>query len=351
MVSVFLNGIRFLSIISAVIFTCFGCTAEKTTDLPVFTVNKYPVGTDEFTWFMQQEKAAVFEIVNKTCPADSGRNFWIQNCNGTTPKEILHKKTVEKIVRQKVQQELFKELGLIKDIRYTVFLEDLEKLNQERKQAVEQGKVVYGPIQYTQLQYYGHWMTTMQTRAKDKLRKEQLNITETKIREYYSRNKNQFKTAGYLTLDTLVLRSEQTSESSNKLEALANEIVLKVQSGLTLESAVGAYTDRKDFAIAHRKYEQVQDDRLGELFPDSGHFKAIRALNPGRTVRFRASENEVWIVQCISVTASHDLPYEQIQGILADRYVDLEYERMVDTRVQNARIEVNQEVLDKIDIQ
>ena len=319
----------------------------------VLSVNGHPVDREEFGWFTQRERAAVFQFVNTTYHLQPGKDFWDQACDGTTPKQILHEKTTEKIVREKVQQILFKELGLIQDIRFTAFLENLKKLNQERQVAVEQGRVVYGPVQYTPLQYYGHWMATMQIQAKDKLRKEQFDVTEPKIRDWYRRNKEPFKTAQSSTLEPIVIRSGQTADSQDSrdpLESLADEIVLKVQRGQTLESAALEYTERKDVAILFRRYEQMSDDRMGELFPDGDQLKQTGSLVPGQTIQLARATNEIWLVKCISITASDYLPYEQIRSRVVDRWIDTEYDRLIETRIKNAQIEINRKVLDNIKI-
>jgi hypothetical protein len=144
----------------------------------VLTVNNYPVSCEEFMWFMQQQRAGVFQYVKTKCNLDYGKDFWDKPCDGTTPKAMLQKQTIEKIVSEKVKQLLFKELGLVRDISYSAFLDDLEKVNREREKAVQRKQVIYGPIRYTQLQYYGHWMATMQIQAKEILTKRQFDVNE-----------------------------------------------------------------------------------------------------------------------------------------------------------------------------
>ncbi len=144
----------------------------------VLTVNNYPVGREEFVWFMEQQRAGVFQYVKTKCDLDYGKDFWDKPCDGNTPRMLLQKRTIEKIVSEKVQQILFKELGLISDISYSSFLVNLERLNQEREKAVQNKQVIYGPVRYTQLQYYGHWMTTMQIQAKEILAKRQFDANE-----------------------------------------------------------------------------------------------------------------------------------------------------------------------------
>ena len=161
--------------------TASSAPAEEAAPL---SVNHCAVSAEEFKWFMQQERAGVFHDVKTRCNFDYGRNFWDRNCAGTTAKKLIEQRTINRIVREKIQQLLFKDLGLIEDARYSVFLENLEYLNANRERAAQQGHVIYGPVHYSVPQYYGHWMATLQIRAKEKLAREQFRVTDEKLRVF-----------------------------------------------------------------------------------------------------------------------------------------------------------------------
>jgi hypothetical protein len=254
---------------------------------------------------------------------------------------VLRKKTVEKVIRGKIQQILFKELGLTDDIRYAVFLANLEKLNRQRQKALYEGRVIYGPVQYSTLQYYGHWMATMQIQAKEKLRKEQFDVTEPKLRDYYTRNKERFKSSGSLTLETLAVHREQgTNSQSSRIDTVSDEIILKVRQGSTFEGVAHEYKGRKYPNVLFQMFEMIDDARLGELFPDEAHFKQIHSLIPGQVIKFSDAQDRMWIVKCVSIIASDYLPYEHIRNLLEQRYVDTEYDRLIEKRIQNAYVEI-----------
>jgi len=155
--------------------------ADETAPL---SVNHCAVSAEEFKWFMQQERAGVFQELRTRCKFDYGKGFWDRNCAGTTAKKLIEKRTINRIVRDTVQQLLFKDLGLIEDARYSVFLENLENLNANRERAAQQGRVIYGPVRYGVLQYYGHWMATLQIRAKEKLSRGEFRVTDEKLRVF-----------------------------------------------------------------------------------------------------------------------------------------------------------------------
>ena len=71
---------------------------------------------------------------------------------------------LEELVHRKNLEALRRELGTF-DLALS--LDDLEKLNRQREQAAREGRVVYGPVRYSQLQYYGHWKASLQVQAKE----------------------------------------------------------------------------------------------------------------------------------------------------------------------------------------
>jgi len=197
-------------------------------------VNRYAVSAEEFRWFMLQERAYVFQDVKTKCNIDYGKDFWNRDCAGTTPKKIIEKRTIDRIVRDKVQQLLFKDLGLIQDASYSAFLENLEKLNASRERAVQLGQVIYGPVRYSALQYYGHWMATLQIQAKEKLAQERLGVTDEQLQALarkkwpnrpYEKNKELVK-AKYVDQAYQKLVDEMVAKAMVRTNAEAVDVIL-----------------------------------------------------------------------------------------------------------------------------
>jgi hypothetical protein len=160
---------------------------------PVLFVNNEPVGPDEFVWFMRQERAAVFQFFQAGFNHDSATNFWDRQFSNTTPRILLRERTVKRIVQAKVEQILFRELGLVEEIGYAPFLKQLEEFNRERESAAQQGEVVYGPVRYTQLQYYEYWMANLRIRATEQLTQNRWDVSNGKVKTFFEENKEQFR--------------------------------------------------------------------------------------------------------------------------------------------------------------
>ena len=311
----------------------------------VFTVDGHSVHVDEFTWFMHRERAAVFRKVSADFSLNAETNFWEQDCNGVTPREILLKKTVESVVREKAEQLLFKELGLVDDIQHSVFLERLEKLNAQRQKAVEAGKVIYGPVQYSARQYYSHWMATMKIKAKDQFRKKQPALEETQLRNYYDQRKDRYRSPDSWTVDVLVVKELVGNRAQGQgMKAVAEEIVRKVRQEREMETISLDYKESEEVQVTFTHLEKMDENRLGEWFMEES-----LSLKPGQVLRLPKSKGEIWIAKVISFFPSDYMPFEQIRDHLESGCLDDAYEKMIRKRVRDAHIEINQQIMNEIE--
>ena len=275
-------------------------------------VNQQSISLDEFRWFMEQERVGVLQEFGAGQKGENGKDIGSEKGDGQTPRRRLQQKAIERVVREKVEQLLFQELGLIQDVSYAVFLDNLEKLNREREAAAKQGRVVYGPVRYTQMQYYGHWKATLQMRAKEKL-EGRLDPSEPKLQAYYERNKDLFKREATMTLEL----------------ATAQE---------------GHETDKEK--LPWHRYDLLTGDRLSELFSDSEDSNKVLALVPGQLVSLKNSDGSVRVVKCISKTPSGHLPYEKAKSRVRARYIDEEYDQLIKRLASKAEIKLNPQVID-----
>ena len=304
----------------------------------ILTVNGYPIYLDEFSRFMNKERAAVFREVGVEYMDE---NFWDQNYNGTTPRKILLEKTVKKMVREKTEQLFFKQLGLVDDVSYKAFLEHLEQLNRQRQKAVDAGQVIYGPIQYSARQYYSHWMATTQIKAQDQIG--QLEIEESQLRDYYERTKHRYKTVSAWTLE--ILEVEGSPDQDGGVKVVAEEIELKVRKEGAMEAISMDYKDSKKVQVSFQQVEKMDQDRIGEWF-----MKDDLSLTLGGVLQVPMSNKEIWIVKAMEFFAPDYLPFEQIRNRLRPNFEDEAYNKMIQKRVKDARVEINHKIMNEIEM-
>lgn len=82
-----------------------------------------------------------------------------------------------------------RQYGLIESDEYSDLEAQLEKENEQRERAVEQGRVIYGPTRYTMETYIKYICGSMEPLLIEKMKGKELAYTEEDVRSYYEENK------------------------------------------------------------------------------------------------------------------------------------------------------------------
>ena len=315
------------------------------------TVNGYEVSREEFRWFMEQERGGVFRHFKTRHNLEDGKDFWTHEMGGTTPKAMLQSNTVARVTREKAEQILFLELGLVQDIRYAAFLAQLEKLNQEREQAARQGRTVYGPVRYTQIQFYQHWKATLRAQAREKLAEDRWPPREEDLRKFYDENRAPFRALPLSTLEVVTVQARKkpaTGERAEAVQSAAGSILEKLRAGGSLSNVLKEQPKGEALDVSGQRFEEINADRLGELFPDEGQVKAVLALAPGKTVLLVGPDREVRVVRCLGRTSGEVRPYEAVRQQVRERWLAQQYDRHLERLAGQVKVQVHQEALDAL---
>lgn len=146
-----------------------GVISYQGENLSVAKIDGEPISVREFRQILIKNRAGIYDYFKQKYGVEDSLKFWSTGYNGEVPAEIARKKTMDECVRIKLQQILARQKGLIQDISYTAFLKDLDAENKRRKKAVENGKALYGPIRYTESEYFNYVFSNMIIKLKEKL--------------------------------------------------------------------------------------------------------------------------------------------------------------------------------------
>ncbi len=129
----------------------------------LFTVDGSPVTTREFLMVAAWFRAGVIALMTRDfgIPFDNG--FWLKDLPGGSPADILRQKTLDTLVKIRIQQAWAQQAGLTGRFSYGGFLQQLESENRRREEAVRTNRVIYGPVKYTEPLYYQYLYTNMVT--------------------------------------------------------------------------------------------------------------------------------------------------------------------------------------------
>ncbi len=327
---------------------------RATTELPsaertAMIVNADRVSQEEFVWFMEQERPRVVEHIRTTYHLEYTNNFWTRSCDGDTSRTLLRRNTVSRLVREKVEQALFLELGMVKDIRYSACLRQLEHVNRERQQAVRLGQVVYGPVTYSQLQYYGHWKATLKIQAKEKLAQDRFTITEGKLKAFYERNRGRWKSEETFDLEIAavenpgVLGDKRTAPAT---KSIVQTILSRLEAGQSMSQATTGYEAEAKISI--RRFDEIDAGRIGELFSSSDALRTVLSLTMGQNSVVTNSASCVRIVRCIGKVPQTILPYEKVKEAVSTAYLEQQYDCLLNELASKAKVVTNEQLVNSL---
>lgn len=314
-------------------------------------VNRQPVSLDEFRWFMELERAGVIQHFQASYGLEYGEGFWGRDCGGTTPRAVLQGNTVARVVRDKIEQSLFQELGLAGDISYTNFLAQLERVNRERAEAVRKGQAVYGPVHYSQLQFYGHWLATLRAQAQEKLARDCWEVTEAKLRAFFDQRQSLFRESDRLSLEIAYWRpdpGEAAHLTPLSPQSVAETIQSRLKAGVPMEQALSGSGGSNQVRVAWRRLEGLTGDRISERFPHPEQAARVLGLIPAEGLALAQANNTIALVRCTAKTPGTYLPYEQIAPRVRTRYFEEEYAKEISRRGDKAVVKVNLELVNSV---
>ncbi|NGM82415.1 hypothetical protein G5B47_08295 [Paenibacillus sp. 7124] len=135
-------------------------------------VNGEPVAYGEFRTRMLELRGEVIAETAKGGADPAAKGFWTSGAGDRTPLDLLKEKTMNLLVRVKVQQIAAKEAGIAGDIGYKAFLIQLDAENRTRSSRLRLGEPVYGPEQYSEKAYYRYTLANLELALRKWLAKE-----------------------------------------------------------------------------------------------------------------------------------------------------------------------------------
>lgn len=167
----------------------------------VARLNDEAITRAELKHWMLLEKANVYSYFYRKYGTQDSAHFWTEKQGDEIPLEKLKETALESAKRCKAQQILALEKGIVKTTNFDEIMEDLEKVNAERKRKVENGEPIYGPKQFTSRTYFSHIFDKMVIALKNELAKDELkpNNEQLKLLKEKSSDSNKDIT-GFLTM-------------------------------------------------------------------------------------------------------------------------------------------------------
>ncbi|RAV01016.1 hypothetical protein [Paenibacillus sp. YN15] len=153
-------------------------------------VNGMDVTALEFRQELDRQRAGVIDHFYRTYGAVYTESFWDTSYGGENPETVVKTRAMEELVKRKVELELGSRFGLLSGTAYRDLLEEMNKENKRRAEAVKARLPVYGPVSMDETVFIPYYMSKLRNELKEKVTPQELGVTEEELLRLKERERN-----------------------------------------------------------------------------------------------------------------------------------------------------------------
>jgi len=307
----------------------------------VARVDGEPISVRLFERRVAANRARAYAHFRQTYGAEDSAGFWTSSYGGETPLAWTKKRALAECVRIKLEQVLAREKGVIEDIGYAAFLENLERENDRRRRALAAGEPIYGPTEYGEDTYFSYLFSNTVIELKRRLGRKELEATEEELKAHYEDVKDElYKQGDRVSIWAVKVpfgaggaSSEDARARIEEMKALAAEAGSLAQ--LAARSGGEASVGEEVFDDASARFDWGRRPRMRE--------EAMK-LSEGETSRVFEERGAFWVLKCAARERLEHMPFDEVRQNVRARYVDEKYEEIMAGLVASAEIEINRGV-------
>lgn len=309
-------------------------------------VNGEPVYVKEYKMKLLSNTTEVINYFSQSYAVETKENFRTDSYSGEAPVEMARKKALDDIVEVKVQQILAKEKGIIESTDYREFLKELENENRQRKDALKSNKVVYGPDNYGEIEYFNYSFDNMVSKLKEKLKENELSIPEEKLESMYNLLKDtRFKLPDDIKIQVIsigftdekgIINDDLKSKARVKIE----EAKKRIDNGEPFEEVALDYNPKSGVLeyVFTKEKQMAKDISHPELLDE-----ALK-LKPGQVSEIIERSMDFVLILCKEKKSTGYLPYKDARKQLLDELIEKDYQEYIDKLVEQADVKINEKL-------
>jgi hypothetical protein len=318
----------------------------------VVMVNGEKISVKEFKHFMALNTASIHSYFKQKYGVDDNPKFWTSNYGGEVPLEVARQKTLEDIVRIKVEQILSRDKGFSQDISYNAFLDNLKDENLRRKEAIRDNRAIYGPQEYGVNEYFSYLHSNTLIKLREKLGEEdqELYVPLGKIKEYYEANKDKsYRETGDIKvykMTVIYLQEDKRKEAAKKAE----EIKKRLANGENFEQISKSYISDSSFkyVFEEKLYDKRSARTEGEENPRV--FETVSKMSTGEISDLIEEPTSFNVLKCLDRCSDVYQPFEEVKDVVKSSYIDEQFEIFIQRLVKEANVDIEKETFEKISI-
>lgn len=209
----------------------------------------------------------------------------------------FHSGNMEWVIRSKVLLNWAVEAGIADAFSEETFSKDLQAENKEREEIHRAGGTLYGPVQFTPLQYYKKQMSTYEQQLKENIMQK---ATPQAQLAFYEAHREDYR-----QIDTIY--ADYTVWQENRIVD---------QGSITLDS-------KNIRALTESDEELVQ---------------YLLQLEEGGQLSWTSEDGSEKQLQCTKREPGRTLSYEEVAGAVLEQYVAAQFEQKLNEKIEQSKI-------------
>lgn len=303
------------------------------------TVNGEPIAVRELQQEMLARRALIYDYFKKTYGVDDNPKFWTSTYGGENPLDKLRREALQESVKIKLRQIMAKQKGLVRDIGYAALLDSWKQENKNRADAVKRGKVIYGPQQVDEAQYYDMVISDLTYDLKQKMMADSP-ISDAELLTYYNAHKADYQKPD--TVKTKLLAIPYGS-GMNKEDALklAGRLGEKLKQGTALDEE-----DRSFVKLTDKTFDDKSYPTDSKQYPNV--LKTAQNLPVGRISPPIDDNGALYLVQSLQHSEGAYVPFDQVKTSIAALLMDQRLPEQIDRMMKTAQVVINRDVMNRL---
>ena len=306
-------------------------------------VNNEPISTKFFIAELDKKRAETYAYFKTKYGADDSANFWTTSYGSEIPLEYAKKNALHECVKIIVQQALAKQEKIVDDIRYEKFIHDRMVENKRRKEAVAENKVIYGPVEYSEDNYFNYVFSNMVIKLKTYLGEKELAPLDSELRKAYEANKNKYKQDKIkVSVISIPFMGKKKQDVNAKIAVLENQL----KKGAQFEELAIEYNSTGKLNVRVFDANSRHSD-----FRYNGEIKrAAEKLQPGQISQPIETSNSACIIKCLENKVTGYRGFDEVKDALKTLYIEKKYDELVEKMTREAKLMIDQRAYRSIKI-
>lgn len=217
---------------------------------------------------------------------------------GITQEEIrFHNHDIDRAIRSRVIFNWAAKEGLADEFSYETFQKSLKTENKERKEIKKKGEPLYGPVEFTPMQYYKRQLGEYERSLKDHMMKR---VEKKELYEFYKTHQENFKEVDTVCAEYIVRQDGR--------EIYKESVILD-----------------KNNIRAKMEFDEEFVNRL-------------LLLEEGGKVIWSTAQGEEKELYCTSREDGGYLSYEEVSGAVLEQYIANKFEVELQKRISESNV-------------